>query len=106
LDRMAAIAASQASSLALSSTSISVSDAAFAPAEIALQVGDTLTWRNVGSVTHLLRVEDGNPQPGLLLPGQSATHRFLAAGSFPFACEIHPALRGTVSVAKPPYRRT
>jgi len=33
-----------------------------------------------------------------LMPGKTFSHRFTTAGGFPYFCQLHPAMAGTVTV--------
>jgi plastocyanin len=74
---------------------IGVSDYQFEPADITVQVGDTVTW-----------VWDGQAQHNVVGEGfQSAEqssgsfgHTFDLPGTYEYACTIHPGMEGSVLV--------
>jgi plastocyanin len=78
---------------------VTVRNFEFSPATVDIQVGDTVTWTNV-SGTHSVTSDDGS---SFSKEAQSApwtfSHTFDAAGSFPYHCEVHPTMHGTVNVA-------
>ena len=59
-----------------------------------------MTWRNDGAAPHAIAFADGAPPSDLLLPGQSFSRSFASAGSFAYACSVHPYMQGTVTVRK------
>jgi plastocyanin len=81
---------------------------AFNPANITIHVGQQVVWVNNDSAPHTTTSGSctGNtctPSPGwdsgTLNPGQSFSHTFDTAGTFPYFCRIHgAAMQGTVTV--------
>jgi len=81
---------------------------AFNPANITIHVGQQVVWVNNESVPHTTTSGSctGNtctPSPGwesgTLNPGQSFSHTFSTAGTFPYFCRIHGVvMQGTVTV--------
>ncbi len=76
----------------------------FSQAQIAVRVGDTLTFTNEDTVIHNIGVrggpEDETQDLGLQKPRVSVSHRFTQPGDFVVVCSIHPRMRLKVSVAK------
>jgi plastocyanin len=72
----------------------------FAPTDIVVAVGATVTWTNSDNFTHSVRF-DGDASPGLVMaPGETVTHTFPSAGTFPYVCAFHAQdMRGTVIVS-------
>ena len=71
----------------------------FAPAEITVPVGTTVTWTNNDNFTHSVRLLDPAADPLMMKPGEKVTHTFDAAGSFRYDCSLHPKdMKGTVLV--------
>jgi LPXTG-motif cell wall-anchored protein len=75
-----------------------MADFFFSPAAVSVAVGDTVTWRNTGQAPHNAVADDGSFKTPDLNSGQSASHRFTAAGTFSYICTIHPQMKGTVRV--------
>ena len=72
----------------------------FSPATISIKVGDVVEWKNVGSVTHTVTFDtDNSISTSNLAPGATFEVKFTKAGSFPYACTIHPGMDGTVKVS-------
>jgi plastocyanin len=85
---------------------------AFHPATLSVTAGTTVTWKQTDPGFHTITsgtVVQGSsgvtPQPdgkfasGQLATGKTFSHTFIAPGTYPYFCEIHPAtMRGTVTV--------
>ena len=81
-------------------TLISITDNAFTPPSLAVDPGTTVSWRNDGTVTHTVTSSVFGAQR--LAPGQSFSYTFTSAGTYPYVCDIHAGMAGTVSVGAPP----
>jgi plastocyanin len=78
---------------------VDISDFAFQPGTVTIQVGDTVTWTNNDSVAHTATsTDDPALFDGGMAPGESFSFTFTEAGSFAYFCEIHPEMEGTVVV--------
>ena len=85
---------------------------AFHPATLSVTAGTTVTWKQTDPGFHTITsgtVVQGSsgvtPQPdgkfasGQLATGKTFSHTFIAPGTYPYFCEIHPAtMRGTITV--------
>jgi plastocyanin len=68
-----------------------------------------VTWTNDDSTPHtVVSGSNGSPDdkfdssPGLkmlITPGQTFDHKFTEAGEYPYFCQLHPNMVGTVSVS-------
>ncbi|HEU4916749.1 MAG TPA: cupredoxin domain-containing protein [Acidimicrobiia bacterium] len=85
-----------ASDEAASSTSATIAEFAFAPAELGVSVGSTVTWNNSDPTPHTVTSHDFDTGP--IEQGASGSVTFAAAGSFEYFCAIHPTMRGRVVV--------
>ncbi len=70
----------------------------FEPATITINVGDTVTWRNTDDVPHTSTSEDEVWDSGALAAGEEFSFTFEEAGTYPYFCEFHPGMEGTVVV--------
>jgi plastocyanin len=73
----------------------------FAPADITVAVGATVTWTNHDNFTHSVQFLDGGlpGQPLDLKPGATTTFAFATAGTYHYQCSFHPQnMRGSVVV--------
>jgi plastocyanin len=86
----------------LSSAAVSLVDEEFVPSSIEVATGGTVTWSNDdGDDTHTVTADDGSFSSDVLEGGATYSHTFTEAGTFPYACLIHPEMRGTVVVPGP-----
>jgi plastocyanin len=83
-------------------TPVRVVDRAYEPAIVEVAAGETVTWRNEGTLDHWVvsrRAEVFDSAP--LEPGNTYAHTFDEVGTFDYTCTIHPEMRGTVVVREP-----
>ena len=74
-------------------------DFEFQPPEITIQAGEEVVWQNEGGEEHTATSDDNRFNTGDVGPGaSSAAIKFHTPGTFPYHCEIHPAMTGTVVV--------
>ncbi|HEU4750310.1 MAG TPA: cupredoxin domain-containing protein [Acidimicrobiia bacterium] len=67
-------------------------------APVSVAVGEPLTIRNADTVSHTWTAVDFSFNSSNISPGDDHTHTFDAAGEYPFFCEIHPTMSGSVTV--------
>ena len=77
---------------------VSIADFAFAPEEITIAAGESVTWINNDGAPHGLEYRDGAPGVNPLLPGASFTRRFDRPGTYEYNCSVHPYMTGRVVV--------
>jgi len=78
----------------------------FSPAEISIQVGDTVTWYNDDSAAHTVIsgvTTDVNSvgavfDSGLFFAGDTFSYKFTSSGNVPYFCIVHPWMTGKVIV--------
>lgn len=78
------------------SATVSIKNFSFNPATITVKAGDTVTWTNDDSTTHTVTSSAFNSGP--LDPGKTFSFTFATAGTFDYACTIHPNMKGQVVV--------
>ena len=69
----------------------------FVPATITVHRGDRVTWRNQDMVPHTATAA-GAFDTGLVAPEKAASHVMDKAGRYPYACTLHPGMKGEVVV--------
>lgn len=69
----------------------------FDPATITVAVGQTVTWKNVGSAPHTVTFKGGGLDKQFN-GGETVTFTFTSAGTTDYTCTIHPGMAGTVVV--------
>lgn len=70
----------------------------FAPADLHVAVGTTVTWTNTHDQPHTA-TSAGNFDTGAIQPGSSASVTFDQAGTYSYICSFHPFMTATVTVA-------
>ena len=78
--------------------SVEIGDNFFDPPDVAVEPGSTITWTNNGDEPHTVTADDGSFDSGMLNPGDSYTVAFGGQGTVTYHCEIHPEMRGSVTV--------
>jgi plastocyanin len=81
---------------------VTMGDYFFRPRDVTVSAGDSVRWDNVGRVPEGHTATGEGFDSGVLEEGESFTHRFSRAGTFPYVCTLHPAMRGTVTVSGAP----
>jgi plastocyanin len=86
---------------------VAILDASFAPVDITIPVGGTVTWKSQSDLDHTVAsTPDGGAtfnSGGKDFPiekGQSWSNPFPTAGAFGYRCEIHDEMTGTVHVVE------
>jgi len=77
---------------------VSIDMFAFTPETITINAGASVTWTNDDGAPHGVKYGDGAPGNDYLLPGTAFSRRFDRAGTFDYACPIHPYMTGRVVV--------
>jgi len=84
---------------AASTVTVEISNFAFQPASVTIQVGDTVTWTNLDSAAHTATdTGSGSLFDGVMNQGESFSYTFTQAGTFHYICTFHPDMTGTVIV--------
>jgi plastocyanin len=88
-----------ASPAAGTDATVTISGQAFAPEELTVAAGTTVTWVNDDSEPHTATGNDREAlQSGTLMPGDSFSQAFSEAGTIEYFCEFHAGMRGTLIV--------
>ena len=83
----------------VSRTTVRIQNFAFTNADISVRVGDTVEWTNNDSAAHTVNSTNGGPlNSGSLAAGGTYSYTFTAAGTYPYKCNFHPSMLGTVTV--------
>ncbi len=94
----AAAAGTPATGAATDGTSVEIKDYAFTPPTLTVPAGTTVTWTNNDTVPHTTTAQDGSFDSGNLNPGQSFSFTFSTPGSYPYVCQYHAGMQGTIVV--------
>jgi len=81
----------------VSVNTILIKNFAFDPASITVKAGSTVRWENKDSVPHRILFADGADSK-VLAASQSWSRKIDQAGTYDYACTIHPTMQGTVIV--------
>ena len=96
-----AACSAQLPSEAFGTTIVVIRNFTFTPAQVVVRPGTKVTWVNCeapGTDSHTSTADAGSWSSPLLAPGATYTQDFATAGAFPYHCEPHPGMRGTVTV--------
>lgn len=78
---------------------VAIADFEFGPLELAVSVGDTVTWSNQDEAAHTVKSEGPGPlESGNLAGSESYELTFSEAGTYAYLCQLHPFMKGTVEV--------
>ncbi len=79
--------------------SVAISGFSYSPASVTVSVGDTVTWTNSDAQAHTATADDASWDTGNIGgSGGTGAVTFATAGTFPYHCNIHPQMTGTVTV--------
>ena len=79
---------------------VEIKNFAFDPPTTTIQVGGKVNWANEDSATHTATAEDGSFDTGDIEQDKRGNATFKEAGTFPYICEIHPTMKGTIEVVE------
>jgi plastocyanin len=77
---------------------IKMVDNRFRPANITIEQGTVVKWRNRGDNVHTTTSDTGVWDSGTLSTGESFRRRFRRTGTFEYHCSIHLTMTGTITV--------
>lgn len=86
-------------SAAAGEVAVAIKDFAFGPTDIQAKVGQTVTFTNGDSAPHTASLDDGSCTTPNIAGGGSDGLMFTAAGTYPFHCNVHPKMKGTITVS-------
>jgi plastocyanin len=76
---------------------IGIHDYAYDPATLSIPVGTTVSWTNHDADSHT--VTGSGLKSKSLAAGETYSFAFMQAGTFAYACALHPQMKGTITVA-------
>ena len=80
------------------SAKVEIVEFLYEPDPVQVETGGKVTWQNRDSAPHTATADDGSFDTGTLEEGKIGSESFKQAGTYPYFCEIHPDMRGTVEV--------
>ncbi len=78
-----------------------ITDNAFPDGTFTIAKGTTVTWTNRGSNPHTVTEDGGAFDSGIIpsvAPANTYARQFDSAGTFPYHCDVHPSMTGTITV--------
>jgi plastocyanin len=85
---------------ATAAVSVEIVDFAFSPDPVTAQVGDVIGWTNGDKAQHTASLTDGSCGTENLSQGATGLLVFNAAGTYPYKCNIHAQMTGTIEVTE------
>lgn len=92
-------AAACAPGSAAGDVAVAIADFAFNPAEISASVGQTVSFTNSDAAPHTATLDEGSCTTPNLSQGLASGLTFSAAGTYPYHCNVHPSMKGTITVS-------
>ncbi len=77
---------------------INIYGTTFSPKTATITEGDTVTWVNRDNDNHQILADKGQFASAILHPRQTFSFTFRAAGTYTYADELHPKIKGTITV--------
>lgn len=79
---------------------VTIENFAFGPADLTIEVGDTVTWTNLDGAPHTATSTSGPASfdSGTLNTDGTFSFTFDTAGTYEYFCEIHPEMLGSITV--------
>ena len=72
----------------------------FEPMELTIKVGTTVTWENKDAVPHTVTADNGAFDSGRMNQGDKFSFTFNEPGTYTYICDIHPYMKGTITVTE------
>jgi len=77
---------------------VKITGFSFDPATITIKVGSTIKWINMDSAAHTVVSDDNSWTSARLKQGDTYTHTFDQAGTYPYHCGLHSSMLATIIV--------
>jgi plastocyanin len=77
---------------------VTIDNFTFAPAEITVSVGSTVTWENRDDIPHTVVEKNKLFRSKALDTGDSYSFTFASAGTYDYFCGLHPHMVGKIIV--------
>ena len=95
-----ATAAASDSGGAATGNAVTIQGFAFAPSNLTVKAGTTVTWTNQDSVGHTVTFDSDGKGSDRLGNGATFSQAFATAGTFTYHCSIHSSMTGTITVTQ------
>jgi len=77
---------------------VSIGGGGFSPANVSINVGDTVRWSNDDDRDHSIVADNGAFSSPNLKTGRIYDVKFAAAGTYTYHCRLHPREKGKIVV--------
>jgi plastocyanin len=77
---------------------ITIEGMEFKASDLTVKAGDSIVWVNKDMFPHTVTSTANAFDSHSIEPGKSWTFRAATKGEFPYACALHPTMRGTLRV--------
>jgi len=78
--------------------SVEIENSNYLPPSLTVPAGTTVRWINLDEETHTVTSTTGLFGSGGLDLKEEYSHTFTAPGVYPYTCDLHPHMRGTIVV--------
>src|SRR5262249_45355886 len=95
---LAVLVALGADARAVTPAIVDIQDSKYLPPTITVDAGTTVRWTNRDEETHTVTSETGLFGSAGLDVGEDYTHTFTTRGAYPYTCNLHPFMKGTIVV--------
>jgi plastocyanin len=79
-------------------STVEIANFTFAPKDLTVTAGTTVTWKNADDSPHRIADVNGAYTSAALDTEESFSHTFAAPGVYKYFCSIHPYMVGTIFV--------
>jgi len=80
------------------SEKVEIVEFTYGPDPVTVQAGGKVIWANRDAAPHTATADDGSFDTGTIDRDKLGSATFKEAGTYPYFCEIHPTMHGTVEV--------
>jgi plastocyanin len=85
---------------AAASEKVQIVEFTYQPDPVVVRAGGKVIWQNEDTAPHTATADDGSFDTGTIEKGKLKSETFKEAGTYPYFCEIHPTMHGTVEVVE------
>jgi len=93
-----AIATQPPGNVSSNTVEVKIAGFSFDPSTITIKVGTTVKWINLDSAAHTVAADDNSWTSVRLKQGDTYTHTFDQAGTYPYHCGLHSSMQATIIV--------
>ena len=83
---------------AVSPALVDIKDSKYLPSTLTVAVGTTVRWTNRDEETHTVTFDPERFGSAGLDLNEDYTHTFTKPGQYPYTCDLHPFMQGTIVV--------